>query len=188
MDYFKRTKIARILIDDKITLNQDIIILGWVRTIRTSKEVAFIEINDGSCMGNLQAVIANPDNFLVLKEILTGAAVRAVGKLVESPAQGQKYELAVSNIELVGVADQTFPLQKKRHTLEYLREIAHLRPRTNTFGAVNKIRSKLAYAIHKYYQERGFYYIHTPIISASDAEGAGDMFRVTTFELNKAPL
>ncbi len=188
MDYFKRTKIARILIDETIPPNREIIILGWVRTIRISKEVAFIEINDGSCMGNLQAVIANPDSFPILKEILTGAAVRSVGKLIESPAKGQKYELAVSEIELVGAADQTFPLQKKRHTFEYLREIAHLRPRTNTFGAVNKIRSKIAYAIHKYYQERGFYYIHTPIISSSDAEGAGDMFRATTFELNKAPV
>jgi asparaginyl-tRNA synthetase len=188
MDYFKRTKINKILLDDIIPLNQEIIILGWVRTIRLSKEVAFIEINDGSCMGNIQAVIQNPDDYPILKQILTGAAVRVVGKLIESPAKGQKYELSVTEVQLVGEADQTYPLQKKRHTFEYLREIAHLRPRTNTFGAVNRIRSKIAYAIHKYYQERGFYYIHTPIISASDCEGAGDMFRVTTFPLNQAPL
>ncbi len=187
MDYFKRTRVARIIVDEQVALNQEIIILGWVRTIRVSKEVAFIEINDGSCIGNLQVVIGNPDNFPVLKDILTGAAVRAVGKLVESPAKGQKYELAVTELELVGAADQSYPLQKKRHTFEYLREIAHLRPRTNTFGAVNRTRSKIAFAIHKYFHDRGFYYIHTPIVTASDCEGAGDMFRVTNFDLNKAP-
>jgi len=188
MDYFKRTRVSKILLEDKVSLNQEIIILGWVRTIRVSKEVVFIEINDGSCVGNLQAVVQSQENFPIIKKILTGAAVRVVGRLIESPAQGQKYELAVSELDLIGEADQTFPLQKKRHTFEYLREIAHLRPRTNTFGAVNRIRSKISYAIHKYYQERGFYYIHTPIISASDAEGAGDMFRVTTLQLNKAPV
>ncbi|MCX6829270.1 MAG: asparagine--tRNA ligase [candidate division Zixibacteria bacterium] len=188
MDYFKRTRVSKILLEDKVSLNQEIIILGWVRTIRVSKEVVFIEINDGSCVGNLQAVVQSQENFPVIKKILTGAAVRVAGRLIESPAQGQKYELAVSELDLIGEADQTFPLQKKRHTFEYLREIAHLRPRTNTFGAVNRIRSKISYAIHKYYQERGFYYIHTPIISASDAEGAGDMFRVTTLQLNKAPV
>jgi asparaginyl-tRNA synthetase len=188
MEYFKRTKIASILIEDKIPINHEIIILGWVRTIRVSKDVAFVEINDGSCVGNIQAVIKDPENCPILKKILTGAAVRAVGRLVESPAKGQKYELDTKEINLLGEADQTYPLQKKRHSFEYLREIAHLRPRTNTFGAVNRIRSKIAYAIHKFYQERGFYYIHTPLISASDCEGAGDMFRVTTLPLNNAPL
>lgn len=188
MDYFKRTKISKILLDNAIPLNQNIIVLGWVRTIRESKGVAFIELNDGSCMGNLQAVLHDPAGFPALEKILTGASVRAVGKLVESPASGQKYELTVSEIELVGEADQSFPLQKKRHSFEYLREIAHLRPRTNTFGAVNRIRSKIAYAVHRFFQERGFYYIHTPIISASDAEGAGDLFRVTTLDLSKPPM
>ncbi len=188
MDYFKRTKIARIIVDEAVALNSEVVILGWVRTIRISKEVAFVEINDGSCVGNLQAVFQNPDNFQILKQLLTGAAVRAIGKLAESPAKGQKFDLVASGIEMIGEADQTYPLQKKRHTFEYLREIAHLRPRTNTFGAVNRVRSKISYAVHKFFQDRGFYYIHTPIISASDCEGAGDMFRVTTFELNKAPL
>jgi asparaginyl-tRNA synthetase len=187
MDYFKRSRIASIIIEDKVPVNEEIIVLGWVRTIRDSKGVAFIEVNDGSCVGNIQAVIQNPEAYPIIKSILTGAAVRISGKLTPSPAQGQKYDLVVSDIRMVGEADQTYPLQKKRHTFEYLREIAHLRPRTNTFGAVNRIRSKISYAIHKFYQDRGFYYIHTPIISTSDCEGAGDMFRVTTLDLNNIP-
>ena len=187
MDYFKRTRISKILLEDRVDLNQAVLIMGWVRTIRDSKEIVFVEINDGSCMGNLQAVMNNPENFGDLKRILTGAAVRVEGTLVESPAKGQKYELAVTSIQLLGEADQSYPLQKKRHSFEFLREIAHLRPRTNTFGAVNRLRSKIAYAVHKFYQERGFYYIHTPIITASDCEGAGDMFRITTLPHNAAP-
>jgi asparaginyl-tRNA synthetase len=188
MDYFKRTKVAAILVEDRIAVGSELIILGWVRTIRVSKNVAFIEINDGSCRGNLQAVIENPNNFPNLESIATGAAVRIIGKLVESPAKGQKYELSVSGIDLIGPADQTYPLQKKRHSFEFLREIAHLRPRTNTFGAVLRTRSRIAHAVHKYFQERGFYYVHTPFITTSDCEGAGQMFRVTTFDLNKAPV
>jgi asparaginyl-tRNA synthetase len=188
MDYFKRTKIASIILKDEIPVNSEIIVMGWVRTIRISKNVAFMEINDGSCMGNLQAVIENPEKYPVLKDILTGASVRVEGKLVESPAKGQKYELAVSSVQLLGEADETYPLQKKRHSFEFLREIAHLRMRTNTFGAVNRIRSKIAYAVHKFFQDRGFYYLHTPMITTSDAEGAGEVFRVTTFDLNKAPV
>jgi len=187
MDYFKRTRISKILLEDRVDLNQEILIMGWVRTIRDSKEIVFVEINDGSCMGNLQAVVDNPDNFPDLKQIMTGAAVRVAGKLVESPAKGQKYELAASSIRLLGEADQSYPLQKKRHSFEFLREIAHLRPRTNTFGAINRLRSKIAFAVHKFYQERGFYYIHTPVITASDCEGAGDMFRITTLPLNAVP-
>ena len=188
MDYFKRTKIAGIVVEDKVETGREVIILGWVRTVRTSKAVTFIEINDGSCVGNLQAVINNPEEFPVLEDILTGAAVRVVGKLIDSPAKGQKYELAVEELELIGPADQTYPLQKKRHTFEYLREIAHLRPRTNTFGAVNRVRSKISYAVHKYFQERGFVYLHTPIITSADAEGAGEVFRVTAFDLAKIPI
>ncbi|PKK83906.1 MAG: asparagine--tRNA ligase [candidate division Zixibacteria bacterium HGW-Zixibacteria-1] len=188
MDYFKRTRVAKILVEDSVATGQDLIILGWVRTIRESSNVAFIEINDGSCMNNLQAVINNPKDFPVLKDILTGAAIRAEGKLIESPAKGQKYDFVVEKLALVGPADQTYPLQKKRHSFEYLREIAHLRMRTNTLGAVNRVRSSIAYAVHKFFQDRGFYYIHTPVITASDTEGVGDMFRVTTFELNKAPV
>ncbi len=188
MDYKSRTKVAKILIADQVPVDSTITILGWVRTVRTGKEVAFVEVNDGSCMKNLQGVVNEPSRFPVLDKILTGAAVRMKGKLVPSAGKGQKYELAVAELDLVGEADATFPLQKKKHSLEFLRDIAHLRPRTNTFGAVNRLRSKMAYAIHQYYQERGFFYVHTPIISASDCEGAGDMFRVTTVDLHHPPM
>ncbi|RME27628.1 MAG: asparagine--tRNA ligase, partial [Candidatus Zixiibacteriota bacterium] len=188
MDYTRRTRVRRIIIEDAVPVDTEVTILGWVRTARRSKEVAFVEVNDGSCLGNIQGVIGEPDSFPALDKMLTGSAVRMVGKLVISQGKGQKYEIQVSRLDLIGAADATYPLQKKRHSFEFLREIAHLRPRTNTFGAVNRMRSKLAYAIHKYYQERGFYYIHTPIISASDCEGAGNLFRVTTFDFNQIPM
>jgi asparaginyl-tRNA synthetase len=187
MDYKVRTRVKSILVDDRVPVNSDITVLGWVRTVRTGKGVAFVEINDGSCMKNIQAVLTPPETFGDLDRTLTGASVRVKGKLVPSQGKEQKYEMAATEFTLVGEADATFPLQKKRHTFEFLREIAHLRPRTNTFGAVNRIRSKLAYAIHKYYQERGFFYVHTPIISASDCEGAGDLFRVTSMDLKNIP-
>jgi asparaginyl-tRNA synthetase len=187
MDYKARTKISRILIDEAIPLDTNVVILGWVRTVRSSKEIAFIEVNDGSTMKNIQGVIQNPAAFPILDQILTGAAIRMEGTLIASGGKGQKFEIAVSRVDLVGQADASYPLQKKRHTMEFLREIAHLRTRTNTFGAVNRIRSKMAYAIHSYFQDRGFYYIHTPIISASDCEGAGNLFRVSTFDFEKIP-
>jgi asparaginyl-tRNA synthetase len=187
MDYKVRTKIARILLDDAVPANTDITVLGWVRTARLSKNVAFLEVNDGSCMGNIQAVITEPARFPILEKILSGASVRVKGTLIPSEGKGQKYEIAVSELNLIGPADSSYPLQKKRHSFEYLREIAHLRPRTNTFGAVNRMRSRLAYAIHQYYQERGFYYIHTPVISSSDCEGAGELFRVTALDLLNVP-
>jgi asparaginyl-tRNA synthetase len=187
MDYKVRTRVNTILIHDRVPVNSEITILGWVRTVRSGKGVAFVEINDGSCMKNLQAVLTPPEKYPDLERTLTGASVRVKGTLIPSQGKEQKYELAAAEFTLVGEADATFPLQKKRHTFEFLREIAHLRPRTNTFGAVNRIRSKLAYAIHKYYQERGFFYIHTPIISASDCEGAGDLFRVTSLDLKNIP-
>src|SRR5438046_4721007 len=138
-------------------------------------------------MKNIQVVIQHPESFPILEQILTGASVRLEGALVASGGKGQKFEVAVSRIDLVGPADATYPLQKKRHTNEFLREIAHLRPRTNTFGAVNRIRSKMAYAVHTYFQEGGFYYIHTPIISSSDCEGAGNLFRVSTLDFQNIP-
>lgn len=187
MDYSVRTKISRIVLDDAVAAGSPVIILGWVRTVRVSKSVAFIEINDGSCLKNLQAVISDPEAHPILSDIATGAAVRVAGELIPSQGGGQKYEVAAVEVTLVGPADSSFPLQKKRHTMEFLREIAHLRPRTNTFGALNRLRSKMAYAIHSYYQERGFYYIHTPIISSSDCEGAGNLFRVSTFEPGNPP-
>ncbi|MFZ5979735.1 MAG: asparagine--tRNA ligase [Candidatus Zixiibacteriota bacterium] len=187
MDYKNRTKIAGIIIEDRVSLNTEVIILGWIRTVRVSKNVAFIEVNDGSCMKNIQGVVTDPEKYPIVNELSTGAAIRLKGKLIASQGQGQKYEIAVSQIDLVGKADETYPIQTKRHTFEFLREIAHLRPRTNTFGAVNRIRSRLAYAIHKYYQEKGFYYIQTPLITPSDCEGAGDLFHVTAFDLDKIP-
>jgi len=187
MDYKIRKRIASILIEEKVPVDTEITVLGLVRTVRISKEVAFIEINDGSCMDNIQAVITNPAEHPTLEKILTGASVRVKGKLVPSQGKGQKYEIAVDTVDLIGEADATYPLQKKRHSFEFLREISHLRPRTNTFGAVNRVRSKLSFAIHKYFQDRGFYYIHTPLISTSDCEGAGDLFRVSTLDFTDIP-
>jgi asparaginyl-tRNA synthetase len=187
MDYFTRTKVRAIILDDEIKLGEKPIILGWVRSIRVSKNVAFVVVNDGSCMGNIQGVVENPEAFPNLESISTGASVRMVGELVESQGKGQKYEIKVETLDLIGEADETYPMQKKRHSLEYLREIAHLRPRTNTFGCMNRIRSKISYAVHKFYQERGFYYIHSPVITKSDAEGAGDLFRVTTLDFDNPP-
>ncbi len=188
MDYKVRTRIREIVIEDKVPVNTEVTVLGLVRTARRGKDVAFLEVNDGSCMQNIQGVVSDPDAFPDLDRILTGASVRLRGNLIESPAKGQKYEIAVTALDLIGEAPSSYPLQKKRHTFEFLREIAHLRPRTNTFGAVYRTRSKLAYAVHKYYQERGFYYIHTPIITASDCEGAGEMFHVTTLDLKNLPM
>ena len=188
MDYKIRTKVKRIVVDEEVPLGAEITILGMVRTIRSGKDVAFIEINDGSTIKNIQAVISQPDKFPILEEILTGASVRVKGELVVSEGKGQKFEIAAVSVDLIGAADATYPLQKKRHSFEFLREIAHLRPRTNTFGAMNRLRSKLSFGIHKYFQERGFCYAHTPIISTSDCEGAGELFRVTSLDLKNIPL
>lgn len=188
MDYKIRTRVAKIVVDDQVPAGSEVTILGLVRTARLGKGVAFVEVNDGSCMANLQGVVLEPDKFPILEEILTGASVRMKGKLIESQGKGQKYELQVTSLDLIGSADTTYPLQKKRHSFEFLREIAHLRPRTNTFGAVNRIRSKLSFGIHKYFQDRGFCYIHTPLITASDCEGAGDLFRITTLDMTDLPM
>jgi asparaginyl-tRNA synthetase len=162
---------------------------GWVRTKRGNKNVAFIALNDGSTINNLQLVVDVPDfDEELLKQITTGSCIKAEGVLVESKGSGQPVEIQASNIELYGTANaESYPLQKKGHTLEFLREIAHLRPRTNTFGAVLRIRHAMAYAIHKYFNDNGFYYLHTPIVTASDAEGAGAMFQVTTLNLAALP-
>lgn len=169
--------------------NSKVNVKGWVRTKRGNKNVAFIAINDGSVIHNIQ-VVADPAKFdeELLKQITTGAAVSISGTLVESKGQEQSVEIQAEEIELYGTADpEKYPLQKKGHTLEFLREIAHLRPRTNTFGAVLRIRHAMAFAIHQYFNDKGFYWIHTPIITGSDAEGAGEMFRVTTLDLDKLP-
>jgi asparaginyl-tRNA synthetase len=162
---------------------------GWVKTRRDSKGVHFVQINDGSCFQDLQVVIESgslPEE--TLKEVATGACVQVRGALVASPAAGQAVELKAQAIQVFGTADPlTYPLQKKGHTMEFLREIAHLRPRSNTFGAVFRVRNALARAIHNFFQERGFLYVHTPVITASDCEGAGAMFGVTTLDLMNLP-
>jgi asparaginyl-tRNA synthetase len=170
-------------------INERFTVKGWVRTKRGNKNVIFVALNDGSTINNLQLVVDAPNfNEELLKQITTGSCIKAEGILVESKGSGQPVELQVSDIEVYGTANsETYPLQKKGHTLEFLREIAHLRPRTNTFGAVLRIRHAMAYAIHKYFNDNGFYYLHTPIITASDAEGAGAMFQVTTLDLNHPP-
>jgi asparaginyl-tRNA synthetase len=154
-----------------------------VRTLRAGKGVAFLAVNDGSCMASLQVVAeAGMADFDEICRIGTGSSVAVKGLLRESPAAGQAFELAAESIELIGGADDSYPLQKKRHSFEYLRTIAHLRPRTNTFGAVFRLRSSLAHAIHGFFAAKGFLYVHTPIITANDCEGAGELFRVTTLD------
>jgi len=183
-----RTKIAELL-NGKL-LNQEITLKGWVRTKRGNKQIAFIAMNDGSTINNIQVVAdMNSFNEDLMKDVTTGSCIRIDGTLVESLGKGQSVEIHAKNIEIYGTADpQTYPLQKKGHSLEYLREIAHLRPRTNTFGAVLRVRHAMAFAIHKYYNDRGFVYLHTPIITGSDAEGAGEMFRVSILDAKNPPL
>ena len=167
----------------------DIVVKGWVRTKRGNKNVAFIALNDGSCVANIQIVVDLAKfGEEQLKPITTGACIRVDGRLVASLGSGQRVEVQAEKIEIYGTADpETYPLQKKGHSLEFLRDIAYLRPRTNTFGAVLRIRHAMAYAIHEYFNREGFYYFHTPLITASDCEGAGAMFQVTTLDLNDVP-
>jgi asparaginyl-tRNA synthetase len=163
--------------------NDAVTVKGWVRTRRDSKGFSFLELYDGSCFASLQCVVdASTPGYDQIAHFNTGASAVVQGKLVESPAKGQKWELRATRIELVGPADMTYPLQKKGHTMEFLRTIAHLRPRSNLFGAVFRTRSKLAFAVHEFFQSRDFVYVQTPIITASDCEGAGEMFRVTTLK------
>lgn len=179
----KRIKIADVLKSTQYDI--DVLVKGWVRTRRGNKMVSFIALNDGSVIHNLQIVVDN-NKFEddLLKKITTGSAIGVVGKLVQSQGKGQNVEIQASSIEVYGTADaDTYPLQKKGHSLEFLREIAHLRPRTNTFGAVFRIRHNMAIAIHDFFHKKGFFYFHTPIITASDCEGAGQMFQVTTKNL-----
>ena len=168
---------------------RDVTVKGWVRTKRGNKNVAFIALNDGSCVANIQIVVdLQQIDESVLKSVTTGACLRVDGKLVQSLGAGQGVEVQASSIEVYGTADpETYPLQKKGHSLEFLRDIAYLRPRTNTFGAVLRIRHAMAYAIHKYFNDKGFYYLHTPLITASDCEGAGAMFNVTTLDIQNPP-
>ena len=159
---------------------------GWVRTRRDSKGFSFISINDGSCLANIQAVADEGiPGYEDIHDSTTGASIIVTGELVESPGKGQSWEIKASKIEITGLADDSYPLQKKGHTPEFLRQIAHLRPRSNLFGCVFRIRSRLAYAIHNFFQDKDFVYVHTPIITASDCEGAGEMFKVTTLDGNE---
>ena len=182
MEKLKRTKIIDLLKRDDFGAMVNV--KGWVRTRRGSKQVSFIALNDGSTINNVQIVVdvANFDEAL-LKDITTGACLSVNGVLAESVGSGQKVEIQAREIALLGACDNTYPLQKKGHSMEFLREVAHLRPRTNTFGAVFRIRHNMAIAIHKFFHEKGFFYFHTPIITASDCEGAGQMFQVTTMNL-----
>lgn len=184
-------KIARFeirdIINEKVNTNTKIKVNGWVRTFRNDM---FIQLYDGTTINTLQIVI-NPENFDndFLKKITTGACLSVIGNLVESPAKGQKYEVIAESINILGECNpEEYPLQPKKHSMEFLRTIAHLRPRTNTFGAIFRIRHHLSFAIHKFFNERGFFYLHTPIITASDCEGAGEMFQVTTLDLQNIPF
>jgi asparaginyl-tRNA synthetase len=169
--------------------DQSVTVCGWVRTLRDSKAIGFIEINDGSCFKGVQIVFeaAKLANYKDIAKLNVGSAIKVTGKLILTPNANQPFEINADEISVEGFSTPDYPLQKKRHSLEYLRTIAHLRPRTNTFNAVFRIRSEAAYAIHKFFIDRGFVYAHTPLISCSDCEGAGEMFKVTTFDLANVP-
>ena len=187
MSVTSRIKVAKAL--QMTCYGEEIIVKGWVRTRRGNKNVSFIALNDGSTINNIQIVVDNA-NFdeNELKKITTGACIGVTGTLVQSMGKGQSVEIQATNIVVYGEADpETYPLQKKGHSMEFLREIAYLRPRTNTFGAVLRIRHNMAMAIHTFFHQRGFYYFHTPLITASDCEGAGQMFTVTTLDLDNTP-
>jgi len=184
----RRSKIKELLSREQA--GGEVLVQGWVKTRRSSKNVAFIQISDGSTLADLQVVVDESlPAYQVVDSLNTGCSVSVLGTLTESLGKGQKYEVQATSIEVLGQADpETYPLQKKRHTPEFLREIAHLRPRTNTFGAMARIRNHMSQSIHGFFQSRGFLFIQTPMITASDAEGAGSMFRVTTLDLENLPL
>lgn len=169
-------------------INKEIILEGWVRTVRDSKNFGFIEINDGSFFKNVQIVFSDKlDNFNEICKLTISSSIKVTGTLVKTENAKQTFEIQSSKVEIESLSDSTYPLQKKKHSFEYLRTIAHLRPRANTFNAVFRVRSTLSYAIHKFFQERGFVYVNTPLITGSDAEGAGEMFNVNSFDLTNIP-
>ncbi len=177
----QRTKIAQLLKSPN-PIDQ-VLVKGWVRTKRDAKDFSFIEINDGSCLANVQAIAVHTlNNYTEIRSLTTGSSIAVVGALIPSQGKGQQWEIQARDVTIIQIAPESFPLQKKRHTDEYLRTIAHLRPRTNKYGAAFRIRSELSYAVHHFFHNRGFRYIHTPILTGSDCEGAGEMFRVTTLE------
>lgn len=184
-----RTEINKLYADVQAFTGKPVTVCGWVKTIRDSKALGFIEINDGSCFKNLQ-IVFEADKLANFKEVCkfsVGSALSVTGDLILTPDAKQPFEIHAAEITLEGASTVTYPLQKKRHSLEFLRSIAHLRPRTNTFSAVFRVRSVAAYAIHKFFNERGFVYAHTPLITASDCEGAGEMFHVTSFDIANPP-
>ncbi len=185
----KRTEIAAVFADGERLKGQSVSVCGWARTLRVSGAIGFIELNDGSCQRNLQIVFesTNLANFDAIAKQNVGVALCVTGTVVESPNPKQPIEVQATAIEVEGASTPDYPLQKKRHSLEYLRTIAHLRPRTNMFGAVYRVRSAAAFAIHEFFQGRGFVYAHTPLITSSDCEGAGEMFQVTSLDLDNLP-
>lgn len=183
------TKISEIYADKNAYEGKVIKVAGWIRTMRASKHFGFIEVNDGSCFKGMQIVFEEDiDGFDKISKYTTGTAIIVKGKFILTPNAKQPFEINADEIVLEGLADSDYPMQKKRHSLEYLRQEAHLRPRTNTFMAVFRVRSLAAFAVHKFFNERGFVYVHTPIITASDCEGAGEMFKVTTLDLKNIPM
>ena len=184
----KETVIKELFNDLENYVEKEVQVAGWVKTLRDSKNFGFIELNDGSCFKNVQVVFDNElDNFDEIRKLSIISSIRVTGTVVKTENAKQPFEIKASNIEVINLADNDYPLQKKRHTFEYLRTVAHLRPRTNTFNAVFRVRSVLSYAIHKYLQENGFVYVHTPLITGSDCEGAGEMFNVSTLDLDNLP-
>ena len=185
----KRTKIAQIFADADSFGGKEITVCGWARTIRDMKNFGFIELNDGSCFKSVQVVFEQGriTNFEEIAKLNVGSAIVVKGKVVLTPQMKQPFEIKADSIEIEGKSTPDYPLQKKRHSVEFLREIAHLRPRTNLFNAVMRVRSVAAFAVHRFFNERGFVYVHTPIITTSDCEGAGEMFRVTTLDLDNPP-
>ncbi|MBS5737323.1 MAG: asparagine--tRNA ligase [Clostridiales bacterium] len=185
----KRTELKTVFSDIASFDGKEITVAGWVRTLRDSKNFGFIEINDGSCFKNTQIVFENGvvENYKEITKLNVGSAIRVSGKVRSTPEMKQPFEIQAEKIEVEGLSTSDYPLQKKRHSFEFLREIAHLRPRTNTFSAVFRVRSVAAYAIHKFFNERNFVYVHTPLITGSDCEGAGEQFRVTTLDLENIP-
>jgi len=182
----ERTKVKELLDRDEAV--DGVLVKGWVRTKRDAKGFSFLEINDGSCLKNVQVIADDTiENYADVQRLTTGSAVAVSGSLVESPGKGQKWELQAKAVDTIAIAPDSYPLQKKRHSDEFLRTIAHLRPRTNKYGAAFRIRSELSYAVHQFFRNRGFQYIHTPILTGSDCEGAGELFRVTTLDLENVP-
>ena len=185
----QRVELRKLAASSQQYADQQLTVAGWVRTIRTSKSLGFIELNDGTCFQNLQVVFeeGKVNNFNEVGKLNVGASIIVTGTLILTPEAKQPYEIHAATIEVEGNSTPDYPLQKKRHSMEFLRTIAHLRPRTNTFSAVFRVRSEAAFAIHKFFNERGFVYVHTPLITGSDCEGAGEMFRVTTLDMENPP-